>query len=171
MKRIYFGGKFNIIKDKSLSLEKRLVNDFRSKILGNAKRLTYYDDNVKLDNGYIYNGPFYCEQASNGDFTSTDCNVVLNSEYEAVLSSDIYFVLFDQKFSVGSIVELDWAISMNKNIIIFYEEEDSNYNIKSEYWFAIANALKKSNKVKVFKFNDINKVIDEIKKGVIFNEV
>ena len=125
---------------------------------------------MKLKNGFIYSGPFYCEQASNGDFTSTDCNVVLKAEYEAVSNSGIYFALFDQKFSVGTIVELDWAIEMDKEIVIFYKEEESEYDIKSEYWFAIANALSKSDKVKVFKFNDIDKVVDMIKKGVIFNE-
>lgn len=171
MKKIYFAGKFNLIKNNALSLEERLINDFRSKILGSSKKLTYADKNLKLDNGYIYSGPFYCEQASNGDFTSTDCNVVLKAEYEAVSKCDVYFVLFNQNFSVGSIVELDWALEMNKNIVIFYEEEESEYDIKSEYWFAIANALLKSKKVKVFKFNDINKVVDEIVKGEIFNEV
>lgn len=169
MKRIYFAGKFNLIKDNNLSLEKRLVNDFRSKILGDAEKLTYAALNLKLDNGNIYSGPFYCEQASNGDFTSTDCNVVLESEYDAVSKCDVYFVVFDQKFSVGSIVELGWAIEMNKEIIIFYEEEESQYEIKSEYWFAIANAISKSKKVKVFKFNDINNVVNEIIKGEIFN--
>lgn len=171
MKKIYFAGKFNIIKDKNLTLEERLVNDFRSKLLGNSKKLTYAQENLKLDNGFIYSGPFYCEQASNGDFTSTDCNTVLNAEYAAVKNCDIYFVLFNQKFSVGSIVELGWALEMSKDIVIFYEEEDSNYDIKSEYWFAIANALAKSKKVKVFKFNDINKVVNEIVKGEIFNEI
>lgn len=171
MKKIYFAGKFNLLKDDNLSLEEKLVNDFRSKILGDSKKLTYACKNLKLDNGYIYNGPFYCEKASNGDFTSTDCNIVLKAEYDAVSKSDIYFVLFDQKFSVGSIVELDWAIEMNKDIIIFYEEEESEYDIKSEYWFSIANCLSKSNKVKVFKFNDINNVISEIIKGEIFDEI
>lgn len=171
MKKIYFAGKFNLLKDKSLPLEERLVNDFRTKILGNSKKLTYAEESLKLNNGHIYSGPFYCEQASNGDFTSTDCNVVLNAEYEAVSKSDIYFVLFDQKFSVGSIVELGWAISMDKDIIIFYEEEESTYDIKSDYWFAIADAISRSKKVKVFKFNDINNVIEKIKKGEIFNEV
>ena len=124
-----------------------------------------------MSNGHIYSGPFYCEQASNGDFTSTDCNVVLNAEHEAVKKSDIYFALFDQKFSVGTIVELDRAIEMDKEIIIFYEEEESEHKIKSEYWFAIANALSKSKKVKVFKFNDINEVVNIIKEGVIFNKI
>ena len=97
--------------------------------------------------------------------------MVLKAEYEAVSKCDIYFVLFDQKFSVGSIVVLDWALEMNKNIIIFYEEEDSEHEIKSEYWFAIANALAKSKKIKVFKFNDIENVVNKIIKGEIFNEV
>jgi hypothetical protein len=171
MKKIYFAGKFNIIKDKSLPLEERLVNDFRSKILGSSKKLIYSLGDLVLDNGFIYTGPFYCEKAANGDFTSNDCNVVLNAEFEAVRKCDIYFVLFDQIFSVGSIVELDWAIEMNKSIVIFYKEEESHYDIKSEYWFAIANALSKSKKIKVFKFNDIDYVINEIKKGVIFNEI
>jgi len=171
MKRIYFAGKFNIIKNDNLPLEERLIHDFRSKILGSSKKLIYADDNLILDNGYIYSGPFYCEQASNGDFTSTDCNVVLNSEYKAVSKCDIYFVLFDQKFSVGSIVELGWALEMNKDIVIFYEEEESEHDIKSEYWFAIANALSRSKKVEVFKFNDLNQVVDKIEKGEIFNEV
>ena len=171
MKRIYFAGKFKLDKDKSLLLSQRLKNDFRAKILEDSEKLTYANDNLKLSNGYIYSGPFYCEQASNGDFTSTDCNIVLKAEYEAVSKSDIYFALFDQKFSVGTIVELNWAIEMNKEIIIFYEEEESKHDIKSEYWFAIANALLKSNRVRVFKFNDINKVVNIIKEGSIFDEV
>ena len=171
LKKIYFAGKFNLLKDKNLPLEERLVNDFRAIILGTPKKLTYADDNVKVKNKYIYKGPFYCEQASNGDFTSTDCNVVLNSEYKAVSDSDVYFAVFDENFSVGTVVELAWAIDMNKEIVIFYKEEESHYQIKSEYWFAIANAIKRGNKTKVYKFNDINEVIKEIEKGSIFDEI
>lgn len=171
MKKVYFAGKFNLIKDKNLSLDKRLVNDFRAIILGDSKKLTYADENVKINDKYIYKGPFYCEQASNGDFTSTDCNVVLNSEYKAVSESDAYFAVFDENFSVGTIVELGWAIDLNKQIAIFYKEEKSNYKIKSEYWFAIADAMKRSNKVKVYKFNNINEVINIIKEGCVLNEV
>lgn len=171
MKKIYFAGKFNLDKNREKSLAERLINDYRSQILENSEKLTYATDNLRLNNEFIYSGPFYCEKASNGDFTSTDCNTVLNAEYKAVNESDIYFALFDQNFSVGTIVELDWAINMNKEIIIFYQEEESKYNIKSEYWFAIANALQRSKKVKVHKFNDINKVVEMIKKGGIFNEI
>lgn len=171
MKKIYFAGKFNLLKDKSLPLEERLVNDFRAIILGTPKKLTYADEKVEINNQYIYQGPFYCEQASNGDFTSTDCNVVIESEYKAVNKSDIYFALFDENFSVGTIVELAWAIDMDKKIIIFYKEEESSYQIKSEYWFAIADAMKRSKNVKVYKFREIEEVIQEIEKGEIFDEI
>lgn len=171
MEKVYFAGKFNLLKDKTKPLEERLVNDYRSLILSSPKKLTYADKNLELNNRYIYKGPFYCEQASNGDFTSTDCNVVINTEYEAVEDSDIYIALFDENFSVGTIVELGWAINMNKRIIIFYKEEDSRYQIKSEYWFAIADAMKRSNKAKVYKFNDIKEVVNKIKEGSVLNEV
>ena len=167
MKKVYFAGKFNLINDKSLSLEERLVNDFRSILLGDSYLLTYAKDNLKLNENYIYMGPFYCEQASNGDFTSTDCNVVLENEYKAVIDSDIYVVVFGDSFSVGSIVELNWALENNKEIVIIYKEEKLKYTIKSEYWFAIANALKRSNNVKLYKYSDdfeINQILNEVLK-------
>ena len=167
MKKIYFAGKFNLIKDKGLSLSERLVNDFRSLILGDSKLLTYYNDKLIINDKYQYMGPFYCELASNGDFTSTDCNVVIEAEYKSVQESDIYFVVFDQNFSVGSIVELAWAIDMDKEIIIFYQNEESVYQIKSEYWFAIADAMKRSSKVQVFSFDEISAVINYVKEGMI----
>jgi nucleoside 2-deoxyribosyltransferase len=168
MKKVYFAGKFNLIKDKKLPLHKRLVNDFRAKILEDSMRLTYASSDLYINDKYQYTGPFYCEQASNGDFTSTDCNVVLNSEYESVSNCDIYLALFDENFSVGTVVELGWAVKMDKEIVIFYKEEDSNYDIKSEYWFAIADALKRGKKVKVYKFNNIDTVINQIKEGSCF---
>ena len=94
MKKIYFAGKFKLDNNKTLPLEKRLRDDFRSKILGSSEKLKNAVSNgLILNNGYIYSGPFYCEKASNGDFTSNDCNTVLNEEYKAVEKSDIYFAL------------------------------------------------------------------------------
>lgn len=171
MKSIYFAGKFNKKGGSDKSLSERLVDDYRSIILGSSKKLTYASDNLVIDNKFIYNGPFYCEQASNGDFSSTDCNVVLDSEYKSVKNSDIYFALFDDNFSVGTIVELDWAIAMDKEVVIYYKEEESEHDIKSEYWFAILNALKRSNKVKVKSFKRIEEVISDIKECKIFYEV
>ena len=165
MKKVYIAGKFNIIKNNNLSLSDRLVNDFRSILLKDSLLLTYAQDNLKLNDKYIYAGPFYCEQASNGDYTSTDCNIVLENEYLAVMNSDMYIAVFGESFSVGTIVELSWALENNKEIIILYYEEDSNYTIKSDYWFAIANALKKKKDIKIYgykKESEINKILKEV---------
>ena len=167
MKKIYFAGKFNLNKDKTLSLDKRLEKDFRSKILGDAKKLTCADENLFLNNKYKYAGPFYCEQASNGDYTSTDCNVVLNEEYKAVSNSDIYLAVFDENFSVGTIVELGWAITQNRKIYILYKEENSKYQIKSEYWFAIADALKRGKDITVYVFANIDEALKIMREKIL----
>lgn len=140
MKKVYFTGKFNLNKDKTLELSERLKNDYRALLLGDSKLMTKTIKDLKLNENIIYSGPFYCEEASNGDFTSTDCNVVLNSKYDYVKNCDLFVVVFDQRFSVGSVVELDWALQLDKEIIILNQEEDSNYTIKSDYWFSICNA-------------------------------
>lgn len=167
MKKVYFAGKFNLTKDKSISLHERLKNDFRSKILGDSRKLTYADKNLKINEKVQYVGPFYCEQASNGNYTSTDCNGVLEEEYKAVNSADVYLAVFDENFSVGTIVELGWAINFQKEILIYYKEEDSSYEIKSEYWFAIADALKRGKNVKVQGFKNIDEVLIDIEKKVL----
>ena len=164
IKKVYFGGKFNLTKEKNQNLEKRLVNDYRSIILKSSKSLTYYQENLKINDKYEYSGPFYCEQASSGDFTSTDCNTVLNAEYKSIKNSDIFLVVFGENFSVGTVVELGWAIKMNKEIIIIYKEEPSSYQIKSEYWFAISDALKRSKNLKIYSYKndkEITKIINK----------
>lgn len=169
MQKVYFAGKFNLIKNKSLPLSQRLQNDYRAKILCSSEKLSVYQTDLFISKKTIYSGPFYCEQASNGNFTSTDCNVVVDSEFKAVNECDIYFAVFDEDFSVGTVVELGWAIQSQKNIIIFYKEENSNYNIKSDYWFAICDALKRAKNINVYKYKNIDEVIDFVKNSEVFN--
>ena len=164
MKKIYFAGKFNKIKACHISLEQALVNDFRAQLLGGSKLLTHFKDNLIVDNKFHYVGPFYCEQASNGNFTSTDCNEVLNAEYKFVQESDILVVVLGESFSVGSIVELGWALETNKKIILLYQEEDSEYSIKSEYWFAIADAIKRGKDITILKYKTYSEITPLIKK-------
>ncbi len=158
MKKIYFAGKFNKTKNTNTSLEDSLKNDFRSKLLGSSKLLTHFQENLIVNNKFQYMGPFYCEQASNGNFTSTDCSEVLNAEYNFIQKSDIVVVVFNESFSTGTIVELGWALNANKKIIILYQEEPSNYTIKSEYWFAIADAIKRSQDLTILKFKNYSEI-------------
>lgn len=141
MIKVYFAGKF-VLAPKRADLAKRLTDDWRSTLLGDPKKLTFASKSTKLENfPIIYNGPFYCEQASEGDYTSTDCEVVVSEETRAILDSDIFCCVFDLNFSVGTIVELIDAAYAGKRIAIFYRNENSNYDIKSEYWFAIKRAM------------------------------
>lgn len=169
MKKIYFAGKFNKLKQRGMPLSKALCNDYRAKLLHGSELLTYYQKYLVVDNKFEYAGPFYCEQASGGNFTSTDCTAVLNAEYNFILSSDVFVVVLGESFSVGSVVELGWALNADKQIILLYQEEDSAYTIKSEYWFAIADAVKRSQKLTVRKYADyseitslINQTLEEI---------
>lgn len=166
MKKIYFAGKFSKIKKPKISLEKSLINDFRSQLLKSPKLLIYYQDNLIVNDKFQYLGPFYCEQASNGDFTSIDCNEVLNAEYKAIQQSDVFFVVFGENFSVGSVVELGWALNSNKKIILLYQEESSNYTIKSEYWFAIADALKRSKNIIIRKYQNHSEIVSLINQSI-----
>ena len=157
MKKIYFAGKFNLGNGETLA--EKLKNDYRSIILGDSKKLTYAQENLQLkDFKIIYNGCFYCEQASNGDYTSTDCETVVTEETKQVLTSDIFLCVFDTSFSVGTIVELMDAVKAKKQIAIFYKNEATNYKIKSEYWFAITRAtqIAKENgtKIEIFSYED-----------------
>ncbi|MBQ4510410.1 MAG: hypothetical protein II984_06765 [Clostridia bacterium] len=175
MKKIYFAGKFNLIK-KNIPLSDRLISDYRSKLLGDSKKLTYHSNNLALkDYNIIYNGCFYCEQASNGDYTSTDCETVVTEEIKQVLSSDIVCCIFDSNFSVGTVVELIEAAKAKKRIAIFYKNESSSYDIKSEYWFAITRACqiaKENNSViEIFSYdnsveNILNNWLERIEKEI-----
>ncbi len=169
MQKVYFAGKFNIEKNFTKKLSDRLENDYRAKILGGGEKLSIPSNKLFITKEILYSGPFYCEQASNGNFTSTDCNAIVDSEFKAVRECNLYFAVFDEAFSVGTIVELGWAIENKKDIIIFYKEEESSYAIKSDYWFAICDAIKRAKSIKVFSFKDINEVIETIKDGEIFN--
>ena len=44
----------------------------------------------------------------------------------------------------------------------FYKEEESSYQIKSDYWFAIADVLKRAKRSQVSMYNDLNNVIEII---------
>ncbi len=174
MKKIYFSGKFNRIKEPCLSLVQSLENDYRAHILGSSRLLTFYTKDLIVDNRFIYSGPFYCEQASNGKFTSNDCKTVLRAELAAVKNCDVFFAVFNESFSVGSIVELEWALLFKKEIVILYKEEESAYQIKSEYWFAIADALRQSPQTKIYSYcdnNDLSALIQSVLKEVVCHEI
>ena len=169
MKKIFCGGKFNLNKDTSMPLKDRIKEDYRAYLLKDPEKFIYsHEGSIVLDK-FIYNGTFYCEKASEGEYTSTECSTVHEEEFKALSNSDIFLCVFDDTFSVGTIVELNWAINLNKDIIIcFKRKEDSPYNIKSEYWFAIIDAMKRGKNVKIFPFSSNEELLDLILNSKIF---
>ena len=141
MKKIYFAGKFDL-SGKGKALAERLAPDYRSRLLGDGARLCCATEDLMLaDYDILYGGCFYCERASGGDYTSTDCETVVTEEMKQVFAADVFCCVFGERFSVGSVVELMDAAHRGKRIAVFYKNEDTEYAIKSEYWFAIQRAL------------------------------
>jgi len=149
---IYFGGKFKKSKKYS-ALTQMLKNDYRAKILKNKTHIAYYIPNLKINDRYIYSGPFYCEQNEKGKTSTTNCDIVLNAEFNQVKNCDIFVCVFDRNFSIGSVVELNWALNANKKIFILYRKTPSVHEIPSEYWFAIADAKRRNKHISVFEYN------------------
>jgi hypothetical protein len=125
-------------------LSERLRDDFRAKLLGGAERMVFAREGVLIEDGFCYAGPFYCEAASSGEYSSTDCRAVLSAERRACSGADIFVAVFGESFSPGTVVELEWAIELNKDIIILYRECESRYSIGTEYWFPIADAIERA---------------------------
>ena len=168
MKKIYFAGKFNISSDESLPLCERLSEDYRARLLKDPSRLVRYSEGLRLSDSFIYTGPFYCEEASNGEFTSTDCQAVLSAEWRAVSECDVYVAVFSESFSVGTVVELGWAINADKEIYLLYKKEESKYTISSEYWFAIADAMRRAKRIKVFTYESDSEINGIIEREIIY---
>ncbi len=157
MKKIYFGGKFSLLPDPSLPLAERLSADYRTRLTGD---ILYYRDDLIVKNAFHYLGPFYSEKASDGDFTSTDCNTVLNAEARSVAECDVFVAVFGEDFSVGTVVELGWAIEKNKEIVILYREDPASlYSIQSDYWFAIADALARGEHVRLYPYHEEDEIV------------
>ncbi len=153
-KTVYCAGKFTLRGDKSLPLDWRLTEDYRAVLLGDPALLVKADTGLTVLERWHYGGPFYCEQASGGVFTSTDCVAVLTAERASVEACDVYAAVFGESFSVGTVVELGWAIELRKDIVILYKRQKSAYSIASEYWFAIADAMRRGDRVKVASYTE-----------------
>lgn len=167
MKKVYLSGKFNKTSEPNARLSRRLRNDYRAILLGDENKLVTAADNVKLNDKYVYSGPFYCEQASTGEFTSTECNVVVAAERMAVDNCDVFIAVFDEHCSPGTVVELGWALNAGKQIYILYKNQESKYTIKSEHWFPITDAQMRDKHAQIFAYVNTSEMLDIIKNKIL----
>lgn len=159
MKKVYFAGKFNKSAEFVTDMVKGFKNDFRAILLGDAEKMIYADDNVKINSKYSYVGPFWCERTPDGSVSATDCDTVISGESREVSICDMFIVVFDDAFAPGAIVELGWALNHNKEIYILYKIQDSVHQIKSEHWFAITDAIHRNKNVQVFPYKDSKEIL------------
>ena len=166
MKKVYFAGTFTLKEASSLLLADRLRDDYRALLLGDPHKMINYQPHLLLrieESFFHYVGPFYCEEAVNGDFSSTDCEIVVRQEYKQVMEADLVVCVFDTWPSVGTVVELEWAIQLNKRIIIIYEIEETEYTLPTGLWFAIQDAMQRAANVIIRNYKERSEVISIIK--------
>ena len=157
-KRIYMAMHFEVDKhEDKISLER----DVRDKLLRETGSglLDYYSNcyvSLKGFGDFHYVGPFYNEKASDGLLTSSDCEVVVLQEKKLIDLCDVFLVYLDDNVSPGSISELMYAVLKNKDIIILYKNEsDISYSLKSSNWFPIVFSLQLSNKIQIKSIDDL----------------
>lgn len=166
--KTYIAARF--IKDKTDS-GASFARDFRVDLIGDEEKFVNANDTSFVHNDagekiLQYIGPFYNEKASTGEFTSTDCEKVVDTENRLIENCDLFIAYFDETLSPGGITELIYAAMLNKRIIIFFKEEDDiSYSLKSSNWYPITFVLGKVDKCSVYKVSseqDIRGILNKI---------
>lgn len=153
--KVYIASKFRLLETDNKGID--LSKDFRTDMISDGimfSRNSASFINHELEE-FEYCGPFYCEKTHYNEFTSTDCNVVVEKEFKSIRNCDIFIAIFEEGASCGSCTELMYAISQGKKIIILYSEHESLYKIKNKNWFCIIAAQQLSN-AKVIKIENNN---------------
>ena len=92
---------------------------------------------------------------------------MISTEYSQVKSCDIFVVVFDKSLSTGAVTELAWAINHKKQIYILYIKQPSSHDIKSDYWFAIADAMRRNKNTTVIAYETESEIIEIIKQNIL----
>lgn len=161
--KVYVASRFVINKGDGLNLD----SDFRTKLI-NSHNLTDFNNSSFIEDEagnlkFQYLGPFYNEKASYGETTSTDCQEVVNTENRLIERCDIFIAYFDEALTPGGITELIYAVMLGKEIvIIFKQEDDVKYSLKTSNWYPITFSNGMAKKCKVIKVANVNEVINII---------
>ena len=167
MKKTFFAGKFNkTIIDGKLSL----IKDYRVPLAGNEERFTFANEGNAINEDYYYIGTFYNEKASNGQLTSSDCKQVVEAELKLIDNCDLFCAYLDSEteLSLGTVVELIYATTIKKEILIFYNKKEVGYDVKSEYWYPIIATeylQEEPEKITIVEINDVKQIYEYLDKG------
>lgn len=150
MKTVYCGGGFDFTQD---NWREHIQDDWRHRLV--LKNLVSFllPAKYQLSPGLTYGGPFYFEGDCKADtIIQTEMSLIENS-------TDCIFVL-DRPNSLGTVAEMFFALSKNKNIFVVYlslsDEEETESELHTYAWYAITMA-KTLNPTKVRLFSAKNK--------------
>lgn len=161
MKKIYCGGPFSF-DYKNENYIDDVKTDYRYHILNDVNLLLNESDYVLLNDNVKYIGPFYFE----ADNKASD---IVFLEKGMIEESDILIFLLDSGLCPGTISELIYASTLNKEIAIFYINYGDEFETESELhtpcWYPIILSELINENVRVIecsKDNYIEKIEDFI---------
>lgn len=146
-KFFYFGGQFQFrYEDYSYDV---ISKDYRSLILQDPKKFINKPTKgfYHLSDNVLYVGPFYFYDNT---YTTPPQDKVVTTESEAVgIATNCVFVLSNGS-APGTVTEIINATLKKKNVIIFYETNNSGDPIQNDLWYALVFA-KQNNKNCILK--------------------
>ena len=174
MKKVYIASQFMKRKaEYGLNFDE----DIREALLfkhGNS--LSRYKEGCKVDifnETYNYIGPFWSEVTSKGEFSATDSYEVVKTELKLIDECDLFIAFLGNDISPGTIAELVYAASKNKEVKIYYvKDPEVKLTLKSNNWFPIMVSTQIGNNVDLIEvsgYNEFCTLLSERGKEYIMN--
>lgn len=136
IRKIFCGGMF-CFDFRDVGYELQAAQDYRVGLLGSVDALLRpeKDEGVMITDNVVYVGPFYFET---DDMQAED---IVRSEKQMIESCTDALFLLDGPSCPGTITEIMYANSLNKNLHIFYicrsEDEETESDLHTPCWYPV----------------------------------
>lgn len=134
MKKLYCGGAFPFDYQNAGYWE-QVAGDYRARILGSSDLLLQCSNGILLRNDLMYIGPFYFEAP---EMLDSD---IVRAEQQMVEGCTHAIFLLEDGCCPGTITELTYASTQNKEIAVFYiyrsDAEETESSLHSPCWYPI----------------------------------
>ena len=140
MKKLYCGGRFEFDYRDEDYLEKA-EEDYRALILDDVNRMLWPGEFVPISDDVLYVGPFYYEMNEMAD------RGIVKIEKAQIEQCTHAFFLLEDGICPGTVAELIYAASLNKQITIFSIQDfmETESTLHSACWYPIIMAQEISN--------------------------
>lgn len=144
--------------------EELLRDDIRSKIIGNVKQFVYASDGVKIkgNENVLYLGGFYYEENKFPNSKYSECENTVKRELEQIDNADIVFVSLLKYSAIASVAELLYASFKNKKIVVFCDENITQFKTEYEYWFPLITSMSVNQNVEIIFVKTEDEIVEYI---------